>query len=171
MTEEQKRKIENRILILSLAVIGILAVIMVVLGVTHRADTFWFPLMSGIFLFIYWIVADVVSAYWLHSLDEKTEEQKKAYYLYAAADLAGLAGLVYFIMNMRSSTGVIVYVAAMFLKRKFHTDYEGVEETEEDESASEDAIEEAEIASEDSAGEAEIASEDVAVEQDETVTQ
>jgi hypothetical protein len=163
MTEEQRRKIEKRITILSLAIIGILIVIMILLGVAHLADTIWFPVLTAVFLLLYWLVSDVASVRWLPLFEGKTEEQKRAYCLYAVTDLISLGGLVYFIIDTQSSTGVIIYVVCTFLKRKFRTDFSGEEETEDaktDEATVEETVETGEAIAETVEETAEMSKED-----------
>lgn len=157
MTEEQKKKIRHRITVLTFGVIVLLAVYLVVLAVTKKINTILFPAGAAVFLALYWVTVDVLPIVWLHSFDGKTEEQKRSYYFYAAADAAGLAGLVYFVINMSSMTGALVYVASMFLKKRFHDEYLGVSEekseTPENAEGTEAVLPEASSSEEDASGE------------------
>lgn len=125
MTEEQKKKIENRILFLSIGIIAILIVFLILIGVTKKADTLIFPVVVAVFLALFWAVTDVLPVVWMKQFEGKTDEQKKSYYVYAGMDLIGLGGLVYFLVDMNSTTGAIIYVACLFLKKRFREEFYG----------------------------------------------
>ena len=133
MTEEQKKKIENKIMFLSIGIIAILIVFLILIGVTQNADSIIFPVVVALFLAAFWAVTDVLPIIWMKQFEGKTDEQKKSYYVYAGMDLIGLGGLVYFLVDMNSTTGAIIYVACLFLKKRFRTAKE--EEDDEEESA------------------------------------
>lgn len=124
MKKEQKRRTENQIMGLSLGVVGLAVVFLIFVGVKGLADTLIYPIGLGVFLAVYWVVSDVVSVFWLNKFEGKTDEQKKAYLLFAGLDAIGFAGLAYFIVDLQSMTGVIVYVACTVLKRRFREQYE-----------------------------------------------
>lgn len=124
MKKEQKRRTENQIMGLSLGVVGLAVVFLIFVGVKGLADTLIYPIGIGVFLAVYWVVSDVVSVFWLNKFEGKTDEQKKAYLLFAGLDAIGFAGLAYFIVDLQSMTGVIVYVACTVLKRRFREQYE-----------------------------------------------
>lgn len=134
MTDGQKRRIENRVLFLSLGVMVLLIAFLVFVGVTKRADTLLFPVGLAAGLFVYWIISDVLSVVWLKGFTGKTDAQKKAYCIYALLDLVGFGGLAYFIVEMNSMTGALIYIMCLFLKRRFREEYDGVkpEETPEE---------------------------------------
>ena len=125
MTEEQKKKIENRILFLSIGIIAILIVFLILIGVTKKADTLIFPVVVAVCLALFWAVTDVLPVVWMKQFEGKTDEQKKSYYVYAGMDLIGLGGLVYFLVDMNSTTGAIIYVACLFLKKRFREEFYG----------------------------------------------
>ncbi len=125
MTDEQKRKIEKRVTYLSLGILVLLIAALILIGVAGAADTPLFPVVIAVFLAAYWIVSDILSVLWLHSFEGKTDDQKKSYYIYAGLDLIGLGGLVYFLVDMKSTTGAIIYVCCLFLKRRFRDEFNG----------------------------------------------
>ncbi|MDO4323036.1 MAG: hypothetical protein Q4C61_10960 [Lachnospiraceae bacterium] len=135
MTDEQRKKIENRILFLSIGILVLLIAALVLIGVKGVADTLLFPTVIAVFLAIYWVISDVLSVVWLHSFEGKTDDQKRSYYLYAGLDLIGLGGLVYFMVDMKSTTGAIIYVCCLFLKRRFKDEFNGVQKDEDEEEA------------------------------------
>jgi hypothetical protein len=143
MTDEQKKKIERRILILSIVDIAVLAVLLVLIGVAGLVETWIFPTVVSVFLALFWVTSDVLPIKWLNGFEGKTDDQRKSYYVYAVMDLIGFGGLVYFIVDMNSMTGAIVYVCMMVLKKKFREDYNGPEKEEaaEEEAAEENASE------------------------------
>ena len=126
MTREQKRKIEKRVLILSLAFLALAAGFLVLAGVLDFVETLWYPIGLSVILFIYWLVTDVLPMKWLNSFQGKTAAQKRAYYIYAGLDLAGVAGLIWFLVDMESTTGLAIYIASMLLKKKFKDEFDGV---------------------------------------------
>ena len=127
MTEEQQKKIKNKLTVLTFGIIFLLAVLLIVLATTKRMSTIWFPLGTGTLLALYWVVADVLPVIWLRQFEDKTESQKRSYYIYALIDAVGLGGLLYFIMSLTSMTGALVYVASVFLKKRFHDEFLGVD--------------------------------------------
>lgn len=133
MTEEQDRIIRKRITMLTFGVILLMLVFMVVLAVTGKIGTVLFPIGLSILLAVYWVVSDVLPVVWRRLFEGKTDSQKRAYYYYAAVDAIGFAGLIYFIINLTSMTGALVYAASIFLKRRFWDDFQGAgDETAED---------------------------------------
>ncbi len=138
MTEEQQKKIKNRLTLLTVGVIALLAILLIVLVATKKMNTVWFPIGAGVILGLYWIVVDVLPVIWLHQFADKTDAQKRSYYIYALIDAVGLGGLLYFIMSLTSMTGALVYVASVFLKKRFHDEYLGVSEEETEDGAAAD---------------------------------
>lgn len=133
MTVEEKKKIQSRLTALTFGVIFLMAVFLVVLAVTRTIDTLLFPVGAGLFLLAYWVMTDVLPVIWLRTFEGKTEAQKKSYCIYALIDGIGLAGLEYFIINMTTTTGVLVYVVSVFLKRRFHDEFLGIKKNEDSE--------------------------------------
>lgn len=123
MKNKETKKKENIVTALSTGIVAALAVVLVILGVMHKVETIWFPAAAAVFLTIFWLVSDVLSVRWLDSFQGKTEEQKKAYYLYSLMNLVSLGGLVYFVADLHSMTGALIYVAGTVAKRKFLEDF------------------------------------------------
>lgn len=141
MTEGQQKKIRNRLTMLTVGVVALLAVLLIVLVATKKMNTIWFPIGAGVILGLYWIVVDVLPVIWLRQFADKTDAQKRSYYIYALIDAVGLGGLLYFIMSLTSMTGALVYVASVFLKKRFHDEYLGVSEEEPEDRAAADKAE------------------------------
>ena len=144
MTEEQQKKIKNRLTVLTFGIIFLLAVFLLVLATTKKMNTIWFPIGTGTLLALYWVVADVLPVIWLRQFEDKTESQKRSYYIYAGIDAVGLAGLLYFIMSLTSMTGALVYVVSVFAKKRYHDEYLGISQ-EQEETPVEDAAEQEEL--------------------------
>lgn len=132
MTEEQRNKTQKKIMILSLAVILLLAACLIFLVVTNRTSTVLLASLGGGFLAVYWLISDVLSVVWLKSFEGKTDEQKKAYYEYAALNLIGFAGLVYFIVESDSMYGAVIFAASILFRRRFYDNFKGKTEQEDD---------------------------------------
>lgn len=139
MTEEQYKKREKKINILSMGVLVLLIFFLAFCAWKRLADTPVFPVGIGFMLVLHWFFSDVLSVKWLDMFNEKNEEQKKSYYVYAAMELIGFGGLTYFLIDMTSTVGAIVYVGTMFMKKKFLDDFKGIspDENEEEEAAEE----------------------------------
>lgn len=125
MTEEQKKNAEKKIMYLSFGVLGLAVVFLLIVGFTGQAETLLFPVGLGVFLAVYWVIADLLPIKWADIFDGRTDEQKQAYWMYALLDAGGLAGLVYFIINMESMMGVIIFAACTMFKRKFNDKFLG----------------------------------------------
>lgn len=149
MTDEQRKKTEKKIMILSGVILALVILALVLIGVAGAADTLLFPIVIAAFLAAYWVVTDVLSVKWLHSFEGKTDEQKKSYYIYAGLDAVGLGGLVYFLVDMESTTGAIIYICCLFLKKRFRDEFNGVKKGEEEDA--EAVTEEAEADTEEKA--------------------
>lgn len=126
MTDEQRKKIERKITILSGGVMVLAVAFLILIGVMEKADSLLFPVGLSAFLIVYWVISDVVSVVWLKLFEGRTAEQKKAYYTYALLDAVGFAGLIYFIVDMSGMTGAIVFAACVMLKRRFHDEFYGI---------------------------------------------
>lgn len=137
MTVEQYKKREKAVNLLSMGMLGVLILFLAFCAWRGLADTAIFPVGIGGMLLLHWFFSDVLPVKWLNMFEGKEDDQKKSYCVYAAMELIGFAGLTYFLIDMGSTTGAIVYVATMFLKKKFLEDFRGVkpEEAEEDEVA------------------------------------
>ena len=136
MTDEQRRKVRNRVTYLSVASLAVLLAVLIVLGVTDRVETILFPIAISVCLVIFWVVSDVLAVIWLNAFEGKNDAQKRAYYIYAGLDFIGLGGLVYFMVDLKGTTGILIYICCIFLKKRFReefsgTDSSGQEETEE----------------------------------------
>lgn len=132
MTDEQRKRIENRVMFLSIGILVLLIAALVLVGVAGVADTLLFPVVIAVFLGGYWVVSDVLSVVWLHSFEGKTDDQKRSYYVYAGMDLVGLGGLVYFMVDMKSTTGAIIYICCLFLKKRFKDEFNGIKKDEDE---------------------------------------
>lgn len=137
MTEEQDKAIRSRITALTFGVLALMLIFMVVLAVTGKVGTLLFPVGMAVLLVLYWIVSDVLPVIWRKLFEGRTDSQKRAYYYYALTDAAGLAGLIYFIIDMTSITGALVYAVSIFLKRRFWDEFQGVGKDEDEAEAAE----------------------------------
>lgn len=149
MTEQQYKKREKLINILSAVPLVILIAFLAFCAWKGLADTVIFPIGVGVMLALHWCISDVVSAKYLNLFEGKTDDQKKAYYVYAAMELVGFGGLTYFLVDMNSTTGAIIYIVCLFLKKKFVEEFRGVKteepEAEEEIEETEDVEEEEEL--------------------------
>lgn len=154
MTEEQEKKVERKLLFIYIGILAVLIAFMILVGLKGMVDTIVYPIGISIFLAAYWVVSNVLSVIWRNGFEGKTADQKKSYYVCAALDGIGLAGLVHFLVNMTSTTGAIIYVACTVLKRKFREEFNGTSEKKDEKEAPEAALEEAEAIPEEAGGEA-----------------
>lgn len=132
MTEEQKKKIDRKLIAIYIGIMVLLVAFMILVGVKGMVNTLVYPIGISIFLAAYWVVSNVLSVIWGKSFEGKTADQKKSYYVCAALDAIGMAGLVHFLVNMTSTTGAIIYVACTVLKRKFRQEFNGTEDKKDD---------------------------------------
>lgn len=146
MTEQQYKKREKLINILSMGMLALAILYLAFCAWKKLADTIALPVGIAVLLFIHWAVSDVLPIFWLNYLEGKTEDQKRSYGVYAALELIGFGGLTYFLVDMTSTTGAIVYVVTMFLKRKFLDEFKGIkpEDTEEEAEESDEAAQDTE---------------------------
>lgn len=133
MTIEEKKKAEKRILVLSLGTLVLAGVFLLVCYLTKQVTTLVFPVGMSLFLLAYWAISNILPVVWANCFEGKNEAQKQAYYLYALIDLVGLAGLVYFVVDLESSTGALIYAASIFLKKSFKDKFDKKDEEEKEE--------------------------------------
>lgn len=143
MTEQQYKKRDRLLNILSMGTLGVLILYLAFCAWQGLANTIAFPIGIGVMLTIHWFFSDILPIWWLNLLNEKSDDQKRSYGVYAALELIGFAGLTYFLIDLTSTTGAIVYVVTMFLKRKFLDEFKGIKPEEAEESDEE--LEEAEM--------------------------
>lgn len=158
MTEKQYKKREKLVNILSMGMLGVLILYLAFCAWKELADTIAFPIGIGIMLAIHWFFTDILPIFWLNLLEGKTEDQKRSYGVYAVLELIGFGGLTYFLVDMTSTTGAIVYVVTMFLKRRFLDEFRGIkpEEADETEPEADEVSSEEEIQTEETVIELEI---------------
>lgn len=142
MTQEQYKKREKTINLLSIGALVILMLFLALCAWKGLADTPVFPIGIGLMLILHWFFSDVLSVKYLNMFEGKTDDQKRSYYVYAVMELIGFGGLTYFLIDMKSTTGAIIYIVCLFLKRKFMDEFRGVKKEEEEETEETEDVEE-----------------------------
>ena len=131
MDKQRKLKLVKALNVLViLAVVGIFAYLLYSALVLKTFPSFYGPMMC-IALAVFWALNDVAAPLLREDFKGKTPEQMDAYRKFAAAELAGYAGLGYFASTVESQTGIygaVVFAATMMMKRKFHNVYLGLNE-------------------------------------------
>ena len=130
--DERKNKRTDKILRIwmLLLVVGMLAYLLY-MALVKKAIGSEYPFVVVAFLSLLWLVSDVLPIILKHSFDGKTEEQKKAYLLYALCNLVGYAGLGYFALAYNQNTGMygaLAYVVMTMFRRRFLDTYKGTEQ-------------------------------------------
>ena len=125
MTENERTKMARRIMVLSFVPLLMAIACLIIMALNHMMDSILYPICMTVFLSLYWLVSDVLDVIWLKRFEGKTAEDKKNYYAYSACNFIGLMALVYFLTNMSNMYGVIAYVVATVMKRRFLDDFEG----------------------------------------------
>ena len=125
MTEQQRSKMQKKVLYISIAILGLAVVFLIFCGIKGLMNSAVLPVGMGTAVFAYWFVSDVLSVFWVKEFEGKTEKQKHAYYLFAGMDLIALGGLVYFLIDMDSMTGVLVYVLFNMTKKRYRDEFLG----------------------------------------------
>lgn len=128
MKQEEKKKIEKRILIISLGVLGLTGIFLAICLMTHQILSWIFPVGLSLLMLLYWAAANLLPVFWAKVFEGKSEAQKQSYCIYALIDFVGLAGLVYFVVDLDSTIGAMVYAASIFLKKRFKEKFDRKEE-------------------------------------------
>lgn len=81
------------------------------------------------FLLVFWVMMDIIRPLALHELDGVPDYKKGLFCKMAAVDLAGYAGLVYCVMNVKQNNGMgvagaMIFVICMGYKRNARSDFE-----------------------------------------------
>lgn len=129
MDEQKKRKLEKQIFYISL--VPILCAFCYILYTAFVKKTIGTGYYGVLFfcLGIYWVLTDIVTVVVTKAFENRTPEQIKAYKIYSALNLAGLAGLGYFAFSISSNSGIygaMVYVLTLMWKRKYLDQYRGI---------------------------------------------
>lgn len=136
MDEKEKQKIEKRIMIGSFLLLACaVGYLLYAAFVLKRIGPEYYVIIFGCLL-LFWLLSDVGSVIWTRGFEGKTEQQVKAYMLYAIMNLVGLAGLGYFAVSMSRNGGMIgalIYAFTMMGKRKYKDEYLGIGNEEEEE--------------------------------------
>ena len=139
MNENEKNRIQKIYTNLALALLGLIAVYIVVSALIIKKVTIMYNIVIIVGLTIFWAIMDIVIPVKTQDFEGRTKEQMDAYKKYAAFDFLGYAGLMYFALAMQSNTsiyGALVYVVARMMKNRFRDEYEGVSEDDADEDES-----------------------------------
>lgn len=125
MSEEKRRKIQNFISVISLVLVGVIAVFLFIASKNQKLTGTVFNVIIIAFLVFYWILLDVIEPILLKEFENFTNERKMAYAKYIVTDAIGYAGLAMFICllgNVSSNKGLVgavIYVVCICLKRKY----------------------------------------------------
>ena len=140
MSETERNTIRKRYTTAALVLLALIAVYIVVSALVFKRVTIVYNVVIIAGLSAFWAIVDILAPWKAGDFEEKTPEQMSAYKKYAAADLLGYAGLMYFALAMTSNTsiyGALVYVVSRMLKNRFKDEFEGIthDEDEEEEAA------------------------------------
>ena len=142
--EGRKREIQKQTIRITFILAAVVVLYAVYGIVTKSMNPTVFEILLGIFVVGYSLLTDVVEPYRLGMLQEMSIGQQQAFLKIIAADVVGVGALMYWIVGMDSDSGnsilvpVLIYFLSVQMKRKFHTEFVGVEEEEEKEEEKED---------------------------------
>jgi len=125
MNEEKRRKIQNFISVISLILVGVIAVFLFIASKNQKLTGTVFNVIIIAFLVFYWILLDVIEPILLKKFENFTKDRKIAYTKYIVTDAVGYAGLAMFICLLGNSSsnkglvGAVIYVVCICLKRKY----------------------------------------------------
>lgn len=95
-------------------------------------------IIMGAALVLFWVLTDIIEPVLTHRFDNITNEQRTGYYKFLLFDLAGYAGIAYFLFGVgQSSSGILgaaIYVVSMKPKREARDIFYGIQKPEEEES-------------------------------------
>ena len=132
MDEMKKSKIKNGLFAASMVLLGLTFAYIIYTAVKGRELGIVYDIVIIVALALFWVLTDVLPITLTEGFEGKTEEQKKAYKIYALIDGVGIAGLAYFGIEVGGNgmTGVIIYAVAIMLKRKYFDEYKGIHQEE-----------------------------------------
>lgn len=102
----------------------IAAIVLLIYGAFSRKFTGTkADIMVAVSLLIFWVLMDIVEPLALKRFTQITPERKNAYWKFIILDLAGLAGLAYFLYSMgrtgnNAVIGAVVYALCIKFKRE-----------------------------------------------------
>ena len=128
MDKQKEKKIDRFRLIVTIAMILCFIAYLLYIVLVKKEVSGAYPYVIAAFLVILWIVNDVAPILLAGGFRDKTEEQKKAYYISSLLDLVGYAGLGYFALAYSQNTGIygaLVYAGTVMFRRKYWEEYVG----------------------------------------------
>ena len=137
MSEEKRRKIQNFISVISLILVGVIALFLLIASRNQKLTGTVFNVIIIAFLVFYCILLDIVEPILLKQFENFTKERKTAYVKYIVTDAVGYAGIAMFICLLGNSSsnkglnGAVIYVICICLKRKFKEEFLGVPSSQE----------------------------------------
>ena len=130
MQDNERKKIRKKYINIALAVLGVVAAYIIASALIFKRVTIGYNIAIIVGLGVFWLIMDVVAPLKARDFDGKSQAQMDAYRKYAALDLLGYVGLMYFALAMRSNTsiyGALVYVVARMTRNRFRDEFEGTE--------------------------------------------
>ncbi len=138
LSEEEERRIDNKIRIVIIAVAAVVVAFIIWRGIKGASlGPGYYAVMIAL-LALVWIAQNVVATVMKHALAGRTDEQVSAYLKAAGFDFVSYAGLAWFLIGMNSSSiiGIAIYVVGVTGARRQRDIYFGDTDTEDSDSES-----------------------------------
>lgn len=130
---EKKKAAQTLTLRIMLGITALIVIYVIYSLVTKNTEMLLFEILLGVFVIAYTLLTDVAEPYQLGLFQNMTIGQRSAFTKMMAADVVGVAALLYWIAGMGSESDnnflfpVIIYFLAVQMKRKFRPEFEGIE--------------------------------------------
>ena len=140
LSTEEENRIDRRIRIGILVLMGALIAFMIWVVVRKKPLGTWYYAMILTTLAVVWFVKCVLSAILKHALAQRTDEQVSAYLKASGLELIAYAGLAWFLVGLNGNGmfGAVAYMIGVTGARKQRESYEQ-EDASEEEAAEEGA--------------------------------
>jgi len=126
--KEQARR-RRRWMILPLLILVGLCALLVWAGLHEQLESLLFKVLVCVAMLAIWALVDLLIPKVCGELDGHTGPQMAAYRIYLLMDLAGYAGLAYFLIsanNQKGYYGALLFVVMLFLKKRYYNEFMGL---------------------------------------------
>lgn len=124
MSAEERAAIKKKITFIVIIMLAAVVAYMIYGAVSGNMSITAFRIILAIWLLIYIVLMDIIEPKLLKEFENITEEQKSGYIKYLLSDIAGTAGLAFFIFSLGETNnqtglfGAVVYIIALRFKRE-----------------------------------------------------
>lgn len=134
ISKEEKKAAQALTFRVMIGITAIIVIYLIYALATKRMNIFFFQILLGAFVVMYFLMSEIVEPYRLGMLKDMTIGQKSGFMKMMVADIVGVGALLYWIVGMGTDKEndilfpVLIYILCTQFRRKFRPEFEGTEE-------------------------------------------